>query len=322
MDDIKKILVTGATSMIGVSVIAAALCDDSIEKIYAVVKPGSIKTERICKSERIKILYCDCMHYDRLPELVDDKIDVFYHLAWPRTPTYKESIEELIDKSYQLGGVIRAVEVASRLGARKFIGAGTQAEYGIKNEVLKPSTSCNPVRADGILKLAAGQLAMEVSRSFGIICIWMRIFSIYGRYDRKDSMIMTTVAKLLRNEYCQFTPSEQIWDYLYEDDAGRAFWLAAKEINKSRVFCLASGTSMPLREYINVIRNVVAPNAKIGIGELPYPVNPVMQLRADISDLQRETGWTPQITFEEGIKNVCEYLQRGGNRDIVKESSE
>lgn len=149
----------------------------------------------------------------------------------------------------------------------------------------------------------------------------MRIFSIYGRYDRKESMIMTTVGKLLRNEYCRFTPSKQSWYYLYEDGAGRAFCLAAKEINESRVYCLASGTSMPLREYISAIRNVVAPNAKIGIGEIPYLAHPVMHLRADISDLQRETGWTPQITFEEGVKNVCEYLQRGGNcSSIVKEN--
>lgn len=81
----KKIVITGATSMIGVALIHAALQDESIEKIYAVVRPATEKAKRIPSDNRICVLPCDIADYKKLPQLISDSCDVFYHLAWPRT---------------------------------------------------------------------------------------------------------------------------------------------------------------------------------------------------------------------------------------------
>lgn len=292
--------------MLGLALIEAALCDDDVEKIYAVVRPGSVKTRRICQSDRVEIVSCDILRYDRLPDLIPEKIDVFYHFAWKRTSTYQESTDDIVAKIYHLGGVVRAIEAAHRMGSAKFIGAGTQAEYGVTDQILTPSSPCQPVRSDGILKLAAGQLAMAVSEKFGMDCIWVRVFSVYGKDDRHDSMVMTTVRKLSAGEECRFTACEQMWDYLHERDAGAAFWMVGKNVHKSCFYCLASGITRPLREYIEIIRDIVAPKAQLGIGALPYPEKPVMQLKADISDLERDTGWHPQVSFSEGIREIVQ----------------
>ncbi len=86
----KKIVITGATSMIGVALINAALQDKSMQRIYAVVRPNTGKLGRIPNDLRIKIIPCDIDSYESLPSLVSDTCDVFYHLAWPRTATYEE----------------------------------------------------------------------------------------------------------------------------------------------------------------------------------------------------------------------------------------
>lgn len=302
----KKIIVTGATSMIGVALIEAALQDPSIERIYAVVRPNTLKRDRIPEDGRISIIPCDIEEYENLPQLISDSCDVFYHLAWPRTATYEENYEDILLKCRNIQTVLEAVRAASALGCCKFIGAGSQSEYGVDHVgKLAPSTPCNPVRADGIIHLAAGKLARQLAAQSGMSCIWMRIFSIYGRYDRPNSLISSTIAKLRKGEHCSFTPSEQLWDFLAADDAGRAFYLVGKKACGDQVYCLGYGETKPLRQYIEMIRDIVAPEAELGFGEIPYPPDPVMELCADITALQRDVGWSPVIGFEQGIQTIC-----------------
>lgn len=306
----EKAVITGATSMIGISLIKVMLDDPKMKKIYAVIRPGTEKVNRIPDDRRIICVECDIEEYEHLASQIDDDCDVFYHLAWPRTATYQESYEDMLVKSQSIQTVLAAVKTAAELNCRMFIGAGSQAEYGVQDtKRFAPDTPCRPVRADGILHLAACELAGILAGNLEIDCVWMRIFSVYGVHDRSDSMIMTTIRKLMKEERCAFTSAEQKWDYLYEDDIGRAFYLVGKKVCGSHIYCVGKGEAVPLKEYIYIIRDVVAPEgAEIGIGELPYPSEPIMNLCADITSLTRDTGWFPQISFEEGIGRIYKEI--------------
>lgn len=301
----EKIVITGATSMIGIALIKAAIKDTSIKRIYAVVRSNSEKINRLPNDNRIKIVECDMLDYYHLPELIREKCDVFYHLAWPRTATYEEDFESVFEKSKTIQAMLNAVKAASELGCEKFVGAGSQSEYGITSkDKISPETVCCPVRADGVLHLAAGNLARILSKKFDMSCIWMRIFSVYGQYDRNNSMVASTVNRLRKGEHCSFTKAEQMWDFLNAEDAGRAFYLVGKKVSGSRVYCLGGGEARPLREYIEIIGKVVSPETDLGIGEIPYPIQPVMHLCADISALKHDTGWEPVVDFECGINRL------------------
>ena len=113
---------------------------------------------------------------------------------------------------------------------------------------------------------------------------------------------------MMKGEKCSFTPAEQKWDYLYEDDIGAAFFLVGKKVSGSHIYCVGKGEAVLLKDYINIIRNVAAPDANTGIGDLPYPPEPVMNLCEYITSLTRDTGWTPQISFEEGIRKIYKDL--------------
>lgn len=302
----EKIIVTGATSMIGVALINAALQDTSIRRIYAVVRPGTEKLSRLPVDFRITVVECDVEEYEKLPAKIADACDVFYHLAWPRTATYEENIEDILLKCKNIQTVLKAVQTAASMGCAKFVGAGSQSEYGVGYEgKLCPETPCHPIRADGMIHLAAGGLARILASKSGMSCIWMRIFSIYGKYDRTNSLISSTITKLKTGEHCSFTPSEQIWDFLAAEDAGRAFYLVGEKANGNCVYCLGSGEEKPLRQYIETVRDIVSPDAKLGFGEIPYPADPVMHLCADIAALKQDVGWTPRIGFEQGIRMIC-----------------
>lgn len=301
----RRIVVTGATSMIGVSLINAALNEDQeLEKVYAVSRPESEKTNRLPVDDRIKLVACDIAEYDSLSSLINDKCDCFFHLAWPRTATYDESISDITDKCGNLNAVLQAVSAAKALGCKKFVGAGGQSEYGVSNGSLSPDSPCFPVRADGIIKLAAGQLSRLCCEKAGLDWIWMRVFSAYGKYDRMNSMVMSTISKLKKGEHCSFTSCGQMWEYTNADDIGRGFYLAGEKAEGSKIYCVGLGQAKPLREYIETIRDIVAPEAELGFGEIPYPENPVMYLCADNRSLMKDTGWKPQISFEDGIREI------------------
>ena len=59
--------------------------------------------------------------------------------------------------------------------------------------------------------------------------------------------------------------------------------------------------------YIKQIRDAVEPSAELGLGEIPYRPGQVMYLCADISELTKDTGFRPDYTFEEGIKETVAW---------------
>lgn len=311
-DIMANIIVTGATSMVGVAIIQEAIKNQEVGEILAVVRPNTKKTGRIPHDNKIEIIEAEFNDYERLSEYVNsrgkaDFYDVFYHLAWSRTPTYKESYSDMLLKCDSIAGVLSAAKAAKDIGCKKFVYTGGQAEYGIIDaDYIRPDTPCDPVRADGIAHLAAGKMAKILCGQFGIPFIWVRIFSVYGVNDRPDSMISVTVKKMMNHEPCQFTEAEQIWDYLNAQDLGEAILLSGLKVNEDKVYCVGSGDAKPLREYIETMRDVINPEMDLKFGEIPYPSNPVMRLCPDISDIVRDTGWKPHITFETGIREICE----------------
>lgn len=299
------IVVTGATSMIGVALIKAAISDLDINRIYAVIRPGTEKISRLPQNEKILIIECGMDHYNRLPDLVPDSVSIFFHLAWPRTPTYAESFDDTYEKVWNILYVMDALKSAQKLGCRAFVGAGSQSEYGIvETGQISTETLCNPVRADGVIHLAAGRLVELTVKEMGMDSAWLRIFSIYGTNDRDNSLVKSTIRKLKEGGRCSFTKSEQMWDYLFEDDAGKAFLEAGKKVRGNKTYNLGYGEAKPLREYISAIRDIVAPEAKLHFGELPYPKDPVMNLQCDTASLRKDTGWRPMIPFEDGIRRM------------------
>ena len=55
---------------------------------------------------------------------------------------------------------------------------------------------------------------------------------------------------------------------------------------------------------------MTAPNAELGIGEVPYADKQVMYLCADIGALTADTGFVPQTSFEDGIKETLAWYDQ------------
>ena len=227
-----------------------------------------------------------------------------------------ETIEQYKDfyKGYlqnkNVRAVLDAVHLAKSAGCRTFLGAGSQAEYGRVDGVkLGPDTPVHPETGYGIGKLCAGQMSRILCQQLGMKHIWVRILSTYGPHDGLHTMVMSGIIKMLNRERPQYTKGEQMWDYLYCGDAARAFYLAAERGIDGSVYCIGSGQVRPLADYIRIIRDTIDPSVEVGMGEVPYYDKQVMYLCADIENLKKDTGFEPQVSFEEGIQRTVDWYK-------------
>jgi nucleoside-diphosphate-sugar epimerase len=307
------IVISGATSMLGIATLKAALAD-GVEKIYAIVRANSANYLRLPKDKRVICVECALGEYDRLSAMIHNTCEAFYHFAWePSSKSTKSQRYFDVEMSYRnLGYALQALQAATQLGCKNFIGAGSQAEYGnLRNAIQKPEDLTDPVTCYGIAKDQARRMLIIKSQESGVHVQWVRIFSVYGTNDRKATLISSLLQKMRNNETIELTEAIQTWDYLYESDAGKALYLIGRDAVQSDVYCLGSGEERPLRDYICEIKRITGSSSRLDFGAVPYGRDAVMSLHADISKVLEKTAWKgPEVSFENGIKQIIAETYR------------
>jgi UDP-glucose 4-epimerase len=302
---LKKILLTGATGMIG----AAILNECAVREIeaVAVVRPHSDRRKRIPDSKFIKVVECGLEEIEKLPSISGDGFDAFYHLAWADTD--KNGRNDAIKQNRNIEYTLQAVKAAQKIGCGIFVGAGSQAEYGGVSKPISEDFPPEPETAYGAAKLSAGKLSAELCRELGIKHLWTRIFSVYGPNDSTATMIMYCIGKLLKKEKPLLTKCEQIWDYLYCSDAACALLLAGEKGKDGSVYNIGSGICRPLIEYVKILWDKANPGIELGVGEIEYSQGQIMHLCADITKIKKDTGFKPAVNFEQGIKETIKWCR-------------
>ncbi len=315
--NIRRVIVTGATSMVGIALIKE--CIKHNVEVLAIVRKGSTKRKKIPKSGSVEIIEYDLKDLAGFTSERSGKIyDVCYHFAWSHTS--KGMRDDPVLQQENIRYTLDAVEMASRLGCWKFVGAGSQAEYGSKKEIIDPDTYVEPQVAYGISKYAAGLLSQKLCRRYGMIHIWGRIFSVYGSNDKEETMLSYAIGQFIKGETAKFSSGVQMWDYLHEDDAGKIFYLLGERIMQDRVYCIASGKPRQLKKFILEMQEVYGAGAECEFAK--EDGQQVLQIQADASSLFRDISYMPVISFKEGIKKMIndklKDVRGGAELNIIK----
>ena len=295
----KRAILSGATGAVGTALIRK-LIEENVE-VLVLARRDSKRLSVLPQHEMVTVKSCSLEDMATLPNDTGREYDVFYHLAW--SGTFGPSRNDMFLQNKNVQYALDAVGLAKRFGCRTFVGVGSQAEYGRTDEVMSETTPTFPETGYGMAKLCAGQMTRAYAHELGLKHIWVRILSVYGENDGAGSMISTTIEQLLNRERPVFTEGTQLWDYLYSGDAANALFLLGEKGRDGRVYVTASGETAPLRDYITRLRDVVAPDAELGFGEY-VTAAPPLSIQADITPLKQDVGFTPQVSFEEGVRRI------------------
>jgi len=301
---VRSVVITGATSMLGMALIKECLINGT--EVHAILRKDSRKLKALPISKLIKTYEYELSEY-KTATIPAFHHDALYHFAWEATKGDERYHAE--SQVRDIGYTLDSIALAEKLGCKKFVGAGSQAEYGRVSGSISTDMKVAPDSAYGVAKYAAGRLGGFLCENQGLEFNWARIFSVYGIHDAPHTMIMYCIDALLKGERPSLTKGEQRWDYLYCEDAARALYLIGERGISGKTYNVGSGIVRPLKEYIEALRDAVNPELPLDLGKRAYDKNQVMHLCADISELRKDTGFEPTVNFEAGICETISWVK-------------
>jgi UDP-glucose 4-epimerase len=194
---------------------------------------------------------------------------------------------------------------------------GSQAEYGPSRAPTAETEPTNPTTFYGAAKLAAAHAYGQIAARSGARYAWIRLFSSYGPKDGSAWMVPYLISALLKGEPPALTLGEQVWDYLYVEDAAAAIVAVMEHSAASGIFNLGSGQGLALRSFVESIRDAIDPALPLGFGDVAYRSDQVMHLQADVSRL-KAIGWLPLTSIEHGVRSTVAWSRARQAQDPTR----
>lgn len=305
----KKAIVTGANGFIGTA-LCKTLSEDGVS-VIAIVRNEEENIKRIKNISNLSIVYCDLSNFRNLSNYVSDRdVDVLYHLAWVGSagPLRGDSDVQMNNVRYTCD----TVKACADMGCKRIVFASSIMEYEIEATMATDETPViNTLYSSA--KVAADYMARTVAGSLGIDYIRAVISNIYGPGEMSPRLINTSLRKLLSGEHCAFSAGEQIYDFIYIDDAAKTFVEIAKKGKSNRTYYIGSQEPKPLKDFLWEMRDVIDPNIEIGLGELPFNGVSLTYKEFDIHAVKNDTGFVPNVSFAEGIRNTANWIMEVDN---------
>jgi nucleoside-diphosphate-sugar epimerase len=199
-------------------------------------------------------------------------------------------------------GTIALARAAARHGGRRFVGAGTCAEYdwtALTTVCEEDRTPCRPNTIYGRAKLRAGEGIVSVARESGLSTAWGRLFFLYGPYEDPNRLVPAVARALRAGQRAKVTEGRQVRDFLHVADAARAF-VALLTSDIDGAVNIGSGTGVSLRQVVEMLERASGRRDAVDFGAIPMRPDDPPQIVADITRL-KTTGWCQQISLEQGL---------------------
>ena len=301
-------IITGGNSFIGI-----ALCNClSAESHDIILVCREHSTCALQESNHVRIV-----RYKGLSDMLTvakyvDFADVFVHLAWNGTRGASRNDSEAQQKNVE--DSMLALQTAKDLGCKLFVEAGSQAEHGFINTVFDEKTFCHPDSEYGKAKLEFGERATKFCKTVGMKFLHLRYVSIFGKHDYSQSLIMSCIDKMLRNEDIELSSCEQNWNYLDVNDAARQTYLLTKYALetpkfKSEIFLIGSHDTRKLRSFVEEMRILTHTHSNLHFGEY-HPLDTVSLNPCILKTEGATGGFIASRTFGQVVTEIIKDFKK------------
>lgn len=297
------VIVTGANGFIGKTLVNALL-----EKGYHVVALDIRFDDVLANDERVTCV--NVMNKEVIAlaeEIPHQEYQCFFHLAWAGT-----SGPARADYVVQLNNVKLAcdyIKLCSEIGCKRVVYASSINEMEtyeyLQSDDIEPAGGY----IYGTGKLAAHLMGETVAKLNGIEFIPVIITNIYGVGEKSARMIYTSINKLVHKEHCSFTAGYQTYDFIYITDAINSIIAVAEKGKAFNRYYIGSGEPKPLREFLLEMRDIVDPEAELGLGDIPFKGVDISYDQFDLKKVERDTGYRNEVPFAEGIRMTADYIR-------------
>lgn len=329
-----KILITGAAGFIGFH-LSKRLLEQSYEVIgidnlndYYDPRLKEARLELLEKYEGFKFHKVD----------LKDKAEV-YHIFEAYQPTHvinlaaQAGVRYSIENPYayvdsNLTGFMNILEACRNYPVEHLLYASSSSVYG-GNKVAPFSTNHNvdhPVSLYAATKKSNELMAHTYSHLYGIPTTGLRFFTVYGPYGRPDMAYFSFTKDILEGRPIKvFNHGKMERDFTYIDDivegvvklidripVAKEDWDESRDdLSESfapyKIYNIGNNSPVPLMRFINALEAALGKEAeKIYMDMQP---GDVLRTYADVTDLERDIGFKPSTSIEDGIKRFVDWYK-------------
>ena len=287
----KRILVTGGTGFIGQNLVKKCQSLGTLVDIFDISKGQDIENTK------------------QLGKCIKNKYDIIFHLAG-FSGSAESNKEKLKCLRINLLASVNLYDLITKFSPKtKLILSSSRLEYGPPQYLpVDEKHPTLPTSTYGLTKLTATQMAIIYHNQAGLDVTIFRTSNVYGPHRSNKFSgynVINHFIDLAKDEkpLVIFGDGNQQRDYLYIDDFIEAVLLAVTQNTSGQIFNLGAGTGIKFKKMAELIIK------KVGKGAVKYVKWPddflILETGSYISDIRkikRELGFSPKISFEEGIK--------------------
>ena len=328
-----KILVTGGAGFIGSAVVRHIInhTQDSVINLDKLTYAGNLDSlSSIAHSDRYTFEHadiCDRAALDRI--FAQHQPDAVMHLA------AESHVDRSIDSAGEfiqtnIVGTFTLLEAArayyqgqpeNRRAAFRFHHISTDEVYGDlhgTNDLFTETTPYAPSSPYSASRASSDHLVRAWRRTYGLPTIVTNCSNNYGCYHFPEKLIPHMILNALDGKPLPvYGDGKQIRDWLYVEDHARALYLVVTQGKIGETYNIGGFNE---KQNIQVVRTIcalleeLAPNKPQGVAHYADLITHVtdraghdVRYAIDASKIQRELGWTPQETFESGIRKTVQW---------------
>jgi dTDP-glucose 4,6-dehydratase len=306
-----RVVVTGGAGFLGSHLCEALLAAGSeVVCMDNLVTGATANVAHLLRHERFRLVRCDITNFID----VAGPVDLVLHFASPASPV---DYLRLPIETMKVGsiGTLHALGLAKTKGAR-FVLASTSETYGDPLVHPQPETywgNVNPVGPRAVYdeaKRFGEALTMAYRSRHAVNTAIVRIFNTYGPRMRPNDgrAVPTFITQALAGAPLTVAgDGSQTRSLCYVSDLVRGILMVA-ESNLEGPVNLGNPTELSVLDIAeNVLHATGSPSRIVFVTR---PIDDPQMRRPDTSLISTELGWTPQVTWRNGIEHTVNWFQR------------
>jgi len=216
------------------------------------------------------------------------------------------SIERPIEyMSANVQGTVHVLECAREGRVSKVVYAASSSCYGLASVPTREDHPIAPQYPYALSKYLGEQVCFHWHQVYGLPVNSIRIFNAYGTRVRTTGVYGAVFGvffkqKLAGKPYTVVGDGAQRRDFLYVTDVAEAFRLAAESGLSGRIWNLGAGNPQSVNHLVELLGG-----EKVHIPKRPGEPDCTW---ADISRIGNDLGWSPTVSFEEGVARMLDDI--------------
>jgi UDP-glucose 4-epimerase len=307
----EKFLVTGGAGFIGSNICRRLVSEGCFVRVLDNLLTGK-RSNLADIADKIEFVEADMGDPEVARSAMKDIDAVFHQGALPSVPRSVDdpaaTHRHCVDATFTL------LLAARDAGIKRFVYAASSSAYGDTPTLPKVETMTpNPLSPYAAAKLVGEYYCSVFYEVFGLETIALRYFNVFGPYQDPTSQYAAAIPAFVTSILKDQPPTiygdgEQSRDFTYIDNVVHANLLAARaKQTKGEVINIACGQAVTVNEIIAMINKTVGKQVN-PIYETPR-AGDVKHSLADITRAQGLIGFSPVVSFDEGLQKAIEWYR-------------